>query len=426
MLIELKISNFRSFKDEAVFSMEPSSLNGKQKKEARKNLVETFYSKVPYVYKTSGIFGANASGKTNVILGIIYLKYILSKGSIHNKDDKFPDEGYKFSDEYSGKPTCFKLKFIKDSRLYEYEICLTEEKVIYERAFYSDFSENGSKKSNRIFLRELCENNSYKFSLSKGIKKAWGEELLPQRLFLSDMVNNRRADKKEVLDIYNFIRKDIYFADNSESFYKSVMNIMSKDNDLRKKIVNFTKRADLGLHDITVKQLSKEEFFKDTDLSENFDQNKRDELFKELHPMDAKSYHKTEDGNIVEMDLADESEGTRTYLTFSEIVLKALEQGKVLFVDELDASLHPYLVKNLVNMFNNNDTGAQLIFTSHAHYLMDGDTLTRDQIWFTSKENGYCTELYPLSDFNENRTRIDFYKSYIRGIYGAVPHVMEL
>ncbi len=427
MLVELKISNFRSFKDEVVFSMEPLSLNGKNKKEARKNLAETSFSKIPYVYKTSGIFGPNASGKTNVIMAAIYLKYVVSRGSVFSKDDKFPDERYKFSKEYSKKPTCLNLKFIKNFRLYEYEICLTDEKVIYERAFYSDFSKTGSKKKNRVFSRELCEDNSYEFSLSKGLKKTWCKELLPQRVFLSDMVNNRGADKKEVLDIYDFIERDIYITNtNSEVSYFNVMGKMEKDDEVRKKIVDFTKTADLGLYDITVKRKSKEEFFRSMPFSEKLDQNKKDELFNKISPINAMSHHKTEDGNIVEMDFDDESDGTKTYLSFSYAVLSALKQGTVLFIDELDASLHPYLVKNLVNMFNNSDTGSQLIFTSHAHYLMDGKALTRDQIWFTSKENGYYTDLFPLSDFDEERTRTDFYKSYMRGIYGAVPRVTEL
>lgn len=425
MLVELKISNFRSFKDEVVFSMEPLSLKKNQKKELQKYLEKIYFSKMPLIYKTSGIFGANASGKTNIILAVVYLKYIIMKGGVYSKEDNFPDEHYKFSEEYSKKPTCLSLKFIKNSCLYEYEIRLTKEKVIYERASFSDFSENGSKRSKRIFSRELSENNSYKFGISTGIKKSWCNELLPQRVFLSDIVNNRYTKIKEILNIYNFIRQEISFISHKDDL-SDVMKTMSKDNEIRKKIVNFTKNADFGLYDITAKLKSKEDFFKEIPFTEKLDQTKKDKLFNEIHPIDAKSHHKTEDGNIVEMDLEDESEGTKTYLSYSETILNVLEQGRVLFIDELDQSLHPYLVKNLVNMFNNNNTGAQLIFTSHAHYLMDGDTLTRDQIWLTSKENGYHTELYSVSDFGEEKTKIDFYKSYIRGIYGAVPRVIEV
>ncbi len=114
-------------------------------------------------------------------------------------------------------------------------------------------------------------------------------------------------------------------------------------------------------------------------------------------------------------------------MALSDDVLPVLENGKILFIDELDKSLHPHLVKYLVSLFNNPETnpkGAQLIFTSHAHYLMDGEHLTRDQIWFVSKENGYSSDLYSLSDFKQiKRKKGAFYNEYMYGIFGAVPNI---
>ena len=104
-----------------------------------------------------------------------------------------------------------------------------------------------------------------------------------------------------------------------------------------------------------------------------------------------------------------------------------MTNGKVLFVDELDTALHPHLVRHLVSLFNSaelNPNGAQLIFTSHAHYLMDGEHLTRDQIWFVSKENGYSSDLYSLSDFKQiKRKKGAFYNEYMYGIFGAIPNI---
>ena len=127
--------------------------------------------------------------------------------------------------------------------------------------------------------------------------------------------------------------------------------------------------------------------------------------------------------------MEEESEGTIALLALSDEIMPVLQDGKILFIDELDNSLHPHLVKYLVNLFNNPETnprGAQLIFTSHAYYLMDGDTLTRDQIWFVSKENGYSSDLYSLSDFKEiKRKKGAFYNEYMYGIFGAVPKISE-
>lgn len=117
------------------------------------------------------------------------------------------------------------------------------------------------------------------------------------------------------------------------------------------------------------------------------------------------STHKSENGQEITFDfMLEESDGTQMLLCLSEDIFWVLEKGSILFVDELDNPLHSHLVKYFVELFNNPETnpkGAQLIFTSHAHYLMDGEHLTRDQIWFVSKENGYSSDLYFLGDFKQ-------------------------
>ena len=418
MLVEVRISNFRSFKNEVVLSMEPYTLNGK-----KKNLIETSFHKVPYVFKSLGLFGANASGKTNVIRIFAYLKYLMNIGSSQKKDDRFIDERYRFSEEFLKKPTRIQIKFLKGSILYEYAISLTAEKILEENAFFSDLS--ASARINRIFTRKINENDSYDFSLSKGIKKSWGDEVLPQRVFLADMINNRKADKKELLDIYNFIQKDVFLVESKDSLLNTIVKRMMQDDKVRERVVSFTKEADLGLHDIIFRPVSKEDFFEEIE-KRNIDLAKKEELFNKIHPIEVIASHKTEEGGVAHTDFSlSESAGTQVYFALSEVVLTVLKEGKILLIDELDSELHPFLVKKLVNLFNNGEAGAQLIFTSHAHYLMDGETLTRDQIWFTSKENGFYTDLYPLSDFGDKRIDLDFYKSYIRGVYGAVPRIME-
>lgn len=418
MLVELRVSNFRSFKDEVVFSMEPYSQNGE-----KINLIETGFSKVPYVYKTSGIFGANASGKTNVLKAFQYVRAVLSMGATTKSEDKLPSDYYLFSKGYDEKPSSFKITFLKNSKLYEYEISLLNGLVVNESAFFSDFSEEGSKRRNCIFSRKRNDDGKYVFTKSKGIKNTWETELLPQRVFLSDLINNRNTDRNELRDIYEFFRKDIAVVSNKDERLDRVLRKMAEDEKYRRLIAKFTKSADFGLEDISVKPPSFDEFLKQVNFKEDVDDATKKEFFDKVHPLEAKTYHKTEDGEIKETSFSrTESEGTQMYLAISSPILNALSGEKVLFIDELDESLHPFLVRGLVDLFNRNGNGAQLIFTSHAHYLMDGETLTRDQIWFTSKENGFYTDLYPLSDFSE-RKKEGFYKAYINGVYGAVPNI---
>ena len=147
---------------------------------------------------------------------------------------------------------------------------------------------------------------------------------------------------------------------------------------------------------------------------------------------DGKIYavQKDENNNDVLFDFKEETSlGTKTLIAVSKFVDDALTNGKVLFVDELDTALHPHLVRHLVRLFNNPETNpkkSQLVFTSHAHYLMDGELLTRDQIWFIGREKGLASDLYSLSDFKEvKRRKATFYNEYMYGIFGAVPNVSE-
>ena len=230
--------------------------------------------------------------------------------------------------------------------------------------------------------------------------------------------------------MYNELVNNIKGADAQSISKGFSFNRIAEGDD--KNIVNLLKQADLGIENISAKEIPLEEFIKNSSI-------KKEEIPTQLISalvnknakiFDVKSYHLTENGQTKEFDFETmESAGTKAFLALSGPLLQAIEGGNVIFVDELDTALHPFLVRYLVSLFNNpeiNKKGAQLIFTSHAHYLMDGKHLSRDQIWFTSKElnNGFYSDLYSLSDFKKiTRRNASFYDAYMDGIYGAVPFV---
>lgn len=422
MLVEFKFSNFRSFKEEAVFSMEPLSQNG-----TNPNTIDTNLKKVPQLYRTAGIFGANASGKSNVMIAFSFLKFLVKQSAKSVIGDEFPKEFYAFSDENANKPITLDIQFIVDNNLYEYSISLFKNIVQKEKLYYYPISNEGSAKPNRIFERSNI-NGTIEFEKSKGILQSWSNETLDNRLFLSEIVNNRKCTVKEILDVYNWITQTLSIKNThnmNDSF--SLTKILEGDGA---DILKLMKNADLGLEDISVTETSIEEI-----IAQRKDINDKSKIHLlnlltqgKGKTLEAKSFHKTEDGKIKSFDFNSiESLGTKRFLALSGYLLEAIKQGKVFVVDELDASLHPYLVKNLVSLFNNpeiNTNNAQLIFMSHAHYLMDGEHLSRDQIWLTSKElnKGFYSDLYSLSDFkNLTRRNADFYNAYMEGIYGAIP-----
>ena len=422
MLVEFKFSNFRSFKEEAVFSMEPLSQNG-----SNPNTINTNLKKVPQLYRTAGIFGANASGKSNIMVAFGFLQFLAKQSAKSVVGDKFPSEFYAFADNASDKPITLDIQFIVEDNLYEYSVSILHNIVQTENLYYYPISSEGSAKPNRIFERSNI-NGKIEFEKSKGILQSWSNETLDNRLFLSEIVNNRKCTVKEILDAYNWITQTLSIRNThsmNDSF--SLTKILEGNGA---DIVKLMKKADLGLEDISVTETSVEEIIAQ---KENLNDKAKLNLLSLLtrgkrKALEAKSFHKTEDGEIKSFDFNNmESLGTKRFLALSGYLLEAIKQGKVFIVDELDDSLHPYLVKNLISLFNDpniNTNNAQLIFMSHAHYLMDGEHLSRDQIWLTSKElnKGFYSDLYSLSDFkNLNRKNAAFYNAYMEGIYGAVP-----
>lgn len=427
MLVEFSFSNFRSFKEEANFSMEPASLNGNEY-----NVIRTNLKRVPLLYRSSGIFGANASGKSNIIKAFKFFSFIVKNSSKSVLEDNFPPEFYALADGYDKQPMTFDIKFIVNKMLYDYKFSLLENIVSTESLYNYDISQTGTNRPNMIFERNYVD-GKMSFKKSTGISQSWCNEVLDNRLFLSDIVNNRKCEIESIKEVYNWIINKISPVDIHKLNKGFSLNKIYKESD--KGIINLIKKADLGLERIEVKDVSVDE------LLEQIKQHKQEiptQLAKALTDentkiFDTKSYHKTENGLLKSFNLNDmESDGTKTFLAISGPILDVLENGKILIVDEMDSALHPLLVKYIVDMFNNpeiNKKNAQLIFASHAYYLMDGNHLTRDQIWFVDKaiNNGYSSSLYSLSDFKNISTRktTSFVDAYMSGIYGATPNVED-
>lgn len=422
MLVEFKFGNFRSFKDEAYFSMEPLTQNGKNI-----NVINTQLKKIPQLYTTAGFFGPNASGKSNILKAFSIFRRLIKESFSYEIDKTLKTDQYLLREEYAQKPTFFEISFLVENNLYKYGFQYGKIKIFEEYLYITDFSAEGTARERRIFHRK--END---FLKSKGILQRWIDDLSSNRLFLSDIINNRKCELPEIVAAYAWLMKKIHIISNNVS--KSFSFDMIQKGDAAE-ILEHMRNADLGLENISINKIDAEEAIKISGNTGTRDELKKaiqDFLMKKLmngdaEAIDVRTFHKTESNALKEFDFEEtESKGTKVFLALTGPIIDTLREGCVLAVDELDASLHPMLIKYLISLFNHpeiNKNGAQLIFTSHAHYLMDGENLTRDQIWFTTKENGLSSELYSIADFNEDRRKKSFYESYMHGIYGAIPKV---
>ena len=205
------------------------------------------------------------------------------------------------------------------------------------------------------------------------------------------------------------------------------------DNEpLKKKILSFIKSADIGISDISKKEISFEELKKDNPNIENLPSFIIEDMKKKgLLSVETKHIQYTHDNTyngLKILDLGSESDGTQKLLALSTPIIKALDKGEVLVIDELDNSLHTELLKAIVMLFNSEETNpnnAQLIFTTHDTNLLNQKFFRRDQIWFTEKDIYGATDLYSLVEYGKGKTRddLELAKNYLKGKFGAIPNI---
>lgn len=415
MLLEFSITNFLSFKDKVTFSMQAANEN--------ENGENVIINNGERILKTTALYGANASGKTNLIKAFTAAIMMVRMSNNRQIGEKLMQmEPFAFNDESKNKPCEFEFVFIVDGNKYIYGFVADKNKV-YEEYLYEYFS----AKATRIFERTNC--NEYKFLQSdEGKLNAIKEKNTDNKLFLAT-ATTWNYDKTK--DAY------LWFAKNIDTYtggnFLNDFAIESFSNDKNEELKKFTLKL-LEEADIVIKDFSVEIEERDVDnnllmLFKNLNiQNptippkQRDVKIRMVHEV------KDDNNNIKEYDLnfISESLGTQILFSFAPILKDVFEKGKILVIDEIERSLHPSLVEMIIKFFHNSEINignAQLIFNTHDTNLLSLEIFRRDQIWFAEKnsENG-ATDLYPLDDFPV-RKKENIQKGYLNGRYGAIPFV---
>ena len=432
MLLELKLKNFRSFYEEAVFSM----LASPRQKAHDDFLIKTEGRRI---LPSAVIYGPNASGKTSLVMALEFLKGIVEIGHIRKQKDNVLSEMvelFPFIHDYHKyiEPTCFEITFLMEGMEVIYGLTLES-----RREFENDARESKrwiakeilTVDQKEIFLRDLDritlikDKKTLKFyhektssKLLETLEAQINANLEPTDLFLcgafKNVVNNELANKV----IRWFHEKLIPIMDFDEAKFEVKLpeNYTNRKYILRNKVMQaMLQHADFGPQDIRF-VLDKE------------DDSEQNTQLRSRYPMPGNPFGK---GLDIPSELL-ESKGTIKMLEFSFPFVQALKHGCVLVVDELDASLHPDLVAAIVGVFNNpsiNKNGAQLIFNTHNPIYLNKNIFRRDQILFVEKNrDSYTSELYSLADFKtygEKAVRDDerFMKNYLSGKYGAIPFV---
>lgn len=413
MLIEFRVKNFRSLRDEQVLSMVASS--DKTLKET--HVFETGLKAAPGLLRSAAIYGANASGKSTLLRALQYMRSIVAESAAGVRPgETFSVQPFRLDHDSATQPTEFEVSFLRDGIRYQYGFAMTKERIVSEHLLvYRAF------KPQRWFQRHYDagqHRDVYEFGPGlKGQKQVWEEATRSNALFLSMAVQLNSESLRPVFDW--FVNDLVIFNEHSrlspEATIKALQDVAGK-----KRLCDFMQAADISLADI---QISTRRV---PGQSVHFDANTGavDVRQEEMEEFDLRFHHLTTDGSTAEFSLDDESGGTRNLLFLSAPMLDMLEKGNVLLVDELDTSLHTLLVRELVRLFNHpatNTGNAQLIFTTHDTSLLDAAGLfRRDQIWLMDKAADQASSLVALSDYSPRKNEA-LERGYLIGRYGGIP-----
>jgi uncharacterized protein len=419
MILNFSVANFRSIKEKQSFSM----LAEQKVKEHPDNLIKNAKLNV---LSSAGIYGRNASGKSNLITAISAMQYLVtqSSGFEVNKLIKCY-EPYKLDAANLKLPTEFKMQFIShDDIKYDYEVIFSEFEIIKETLWFYP-------KNQIALLYERKKGSMVYGEYFTGRKKEIESSLYPNQLFLSK-VGKERID---ILVMPYVFFVEFFISAKQHSKYENLLLRMfsrkmgkTKTDDFNENINKLLKIADTGIDGLSVKEVdtSKLKLPEDMALSEK---ERMHELYKYQIRTIHKQYKKGKESGTIDFKLEDESTGTIKLLAIGGLIIEALAAGRVVIIDELDKSLHPKLTRELVKLFLNKKTnphGAQLIFATHDVSLLNMNLLRRDQIWLADNENGKGSSYYAISDIPGVRNNIPFDKWYMSGKFGAVPVINDL
>lgn len=409
MILEIRLSNFFSIKEEVVLDLRAGNIQTKQAKELHDHY---FSHGKDNVLKSVAIYGANASGKSNVIKALRFCCRMIFNSHTHNENVSFNFQPFKF-EGYQNKPSRFFIRFVSNDIEYEYSYTLTRTEIIREELYYYP-----NNRKAKIFTRdERIEGyKKDKYSFSNLIKRPLdvAENTSVKTLFISRASQMDRVIGKELFNFFSnrFILG--YTGFNSHSLEQN----LTENKDFLLKALQI---ADSDIVDISYRKekmkLKSVKFSFGAAGDSVSNEDSEEEVLK------IETYHKSAPKIPFDFD-TEESDGTRKLFISLLSILDIVRNNKTLLIDELETSLHAKLVEFIINLFHASKS-AQLIFTTHNTNLLDLKKLRRDQIFFVNKLEDGSSDMYSLFDYKDFRENMDAEKGYLQGRFDAIPFIDE-
>jgi hypothetical protein len=407
MVLEIRLSNFFSINEEVVLDMQAASL---QTKESKDLLGNTFVCNDERILKTVAIYGANASGKSNVIKAIRACVQMIFESHNYNENTVFSFTPFKFGGV--GKPSKFYIRFMIEGVEYEYSFTLTNTEIITEELYFYPM---GRKKL--VFARDERKGPDKKeiYEFRTAIRRPMdvAANTSKKTLFVSRASQMDREVAKDVFRYFNerFILN--YLGYNSYS----IESLLNSNKDL---ILKVLKIADSDIVDIR----SQHELRPLTTAVFDSQSNQlisRDDIQKPQ--LKITTFHKN--NPEVPFDFySEESTGTQEFFHMMLTILNIIRDNKVLLIDEISSGLHVKLVEYILNLFHQSES-AQLIFSTHNTNLLNMKKIRKDQVYFVNKRDDGSSDLYSLFDYKDFRETMDAEKAYLQGRFDAIPYIDE-
>lgn len=412
MLLQFKVKNFQSIKEEAILSMVPSSDKSHPENLAHEGKKDAL--------KSAAIYGANAAGKSAVIRAFVAAIMAVRTSDTRNITQKIPGMiPFQFDEETVQGPCSFEFYFVAQNGIpYRYGFTADSNRVFEEYLYYYS-----SARPSRIFERgdKFTYNQADESSFSK-----YEEKNTPNKLFLATATNWGNA---KTAPAYQWLADSIDVYEPDFTMQTLALQAFEKDEqgELKQFTLSLLRQADINIDEIKVdivplSNQAKELVFTDSSGNPVPQGQVKAVRIHAGHHVQSKSGKEAQ----FFLDLNEESLGTKQLFWLSPILKEVFGKGKTMVIDELDRSLHPFLVQFLVELFHTpeiNQTNAQLIFTTHDTTLLSLDTFRRDQIYFVEKDpHTAATELYSLDEFSVRKNE-NIEKGYLLGRYGAIPYL---
>lgn len=401
------MGNFLSFKDRVTLSMEASS-----GKKLPQNVIEI--SETKRFLKSAAIYGANSSGKSNLIKAVNFMFSMVVNSHNFNINTEIPISPFKLDTNYFNQPSFFEMKFTCGKVTYRYGFSCNSKCIIDEYLFYFK-----GKKEKHIFKRTNTE--TFDFGEDKEQQEMIKSQVIDNTLYLSRAT---QLKYQKTRDPYLFFSNLI--INKNQTWEGYTVTKLYSDPEFKKRIIEIFRKGDFGgIEDINIKMEKKP--VQRINFGVNHDNKSSIQIGSSIDDVfEVKFTHPNENGQQVSFNKIEESDGTYNTLVILGPLFDIMENGKVAFIDELDSSLHPNITRLLIMLFHSkrNKKNGQLIFTAHDATLLDNELFRTDQIYFCSKEPNKHTKLSSLYDYDVRQVN-DFERIYLSGRVGGTPFIDE-